>query len=197
MAYTSHANKDNTNNNIDLLDTSGNHSTLNVSKNIAQLELEQVEFEIPFDIHAETDALDWVPAAELLDTTTINNNNDNSFAAVDDRPQQNEEEEEQWDVFEPFDEQQEEEGRATDESTVSDMEVARAAPKESMQSEPSVRTGVVFLVHLVCFCDGIDIFLFHVFAHCSLLVQHVNSLWLFFFSSCARRNSPKTRRVTI
>ena len=94
-------------------------------------------FEIPFDINAETNEEDWVPA-ELGDESTLQN----VEAAAPAMEANIQEEDEDWGVFDPMDgEEEEDNGEANkrDDSTVSDIEKPRAAVNDSMASDPTVR----------------------------------------------------------
>ena len=105
-------------------------------------------FEIPFDITNETAEEDWVPAelhGQTLDFAPeqpTEHSDDDSFGAVASGHKSGaglgaDAEEEEWGAFEPDDDEQDE-NKSKDDSTVSEIEKTRAANNESMVSDPNV-----------------------------------------------------------
>jgi cohesin complex subunit SCC1 len=123
---------------------------LNISNfgEYSELDFSHANFEIPFDITNETAEEDWVPAelhGQTLDFAPEQpalHSDEDSFGAVASGKKSGARlgagaEEEEWGAFEPDDDEQDE-NKSKDDSTVSEIEKTRAANNESMVSDPNV-----------------------------------------------------------
>ena len=138
---------------IDIEVNAAGARALNISNfgEYSELDFSHANFEIPFDIANETAEEDWVPAdlqeeefnfgpeqSEHADETSfVGGAITGSKYSTNDTMVRVGEDEEEWGAFEP-DDDEEDENKSKDDSTVPEIEKTRAANNESAISDPNV-----------------------------------------------------------